>query len=546
MILDKHGVFTWGDTAEESYTRMIDAVTRAERYIEERSVVVSHPTVAADPDLRAAIGPVVRGALARASGRPWVCTLHRPGAARVLRARRSGQGLADRLRRRITSSAPRRGRSSSTPTPSPTWLRVPRTVEQAIARYVAEYHEYFRRSCAARGVVRDELDPFPRVLLFPGAGALCVGGSRAEAEIVADVYARDHLRDRGRRKKKKKKGARRVPRVPELDLFDMEYWSLGQAKLKLGAGQRGPLDRRIALITGAASGSVTRPRRRSSPRGRTWCWPIATRSRSEGSRRARGPLPRPLHEGRRRRAAARSSVHRAFAQSAAHFAGGVDINVSNAGRGLGSLHTSEGHEALCASLELNLLGHQNVARAAARVPLAGLRRGDPVQRVEERVQPGARLRPLRRRQGGARLADAPVRRGPRPQGIRANAVNADRIRTALFGAGSSRRAPAPARLGRRLLPRQPAPARDHRGRRGAAFLYLATAEATTGCVVTVDGGNAAAFPAEPVGSAPLARAAAAAALAERGPVEGLWASSRIFFQSPERNFHTMVAARRTT
>ena len=27
-----------------------------------------------------------------------------------------------------------------------------------------------------------------------------------------------------------------------------------------------------------------------------------------------------------------------------------------------------------------------------------------------------------------------------------------------------------------------------------AFLYLATAEATTGCVITVDGGNAAAFP----------------------------------------------------
>jgi rhamnose utilization protein RhaD (predicted bifunctional aldolase and dehydrogenase) len=33
MILDKHGVFTWGETAEESYVRMIDAVTLAEEHL---------------------------------------------------------------------------------------------------------------------------------------------------------------------------------------------------------------------------------------------------------------------------------------------------------------------------------------------------------------------------------------------------------------------------------------------------------------------------------------------------------------------------------
>ncbi len=30
MVLDKHGIFTWGDTAEESYSRMLDAVTEAD------------------------------------------------------------------------------------------------------------------------------------------------------------------------------------------------------------------------------------------------------------------------------------------------------------------------------------------------------------------------------------------------------------------------------------------------------------------------------------------------------------------------------------
>src|SRR5579884_1278968 len=36
MVLEKHGVFTWGDTARQSYERMIDVVTRAERYTAER------------------------------------------------------------------------------------------------------------------------------------------------------------------------------------------------------------------------------------------------------------------------------------------------------------------------------------------------------------------------------------------------------------------------------------------------------------------------------------------------------------------------------
>ena len=36
MVLEKHGLFTWGATARESYESTIDIVTRAERYALER------------------------------------------------------------------------------------------------------------------------------------------------------------------------------------------------------------------------------------------------------------------------------------------------------------------------------------------------------------------------------------------------------------------------------------------------------------------------------------------------------------------------------
>ena len=72
MILERHGIFTWGDSARESYERMIDAVTAAEKYIErERARPSQRPTnataVHAGADARHVaqrrLMPIVRGAL---------------------------------------------------------------------------------------------------------------------------------------------------------------------------------------------------------------------------------------------------------------------------------------------------------------------------------------------------------------------------------------------------------------------------------------------------------------------------------------------------
>ena len=81
------------------------------------------------------------------------------------------------------------------------------------------------------------------------------------------------------------------------------------------------------------------------------------------------------------------------------------------------------------------------------------------------------------------------------QGIRANAVNADRVHTGLFGGGVLESRAAARGLSvddyfRSNLLRREVDAEDV----ADAFAYLATAKATTGCVLTVDGGNAAAFP----------------------------------------------------
>jgi NAD(P)-dependent dehydrogenase (short-subunit alcohol dehydrogenase family) len=81
------------------------------------------------------------------------------------------------------------------------------------------------------------------------------------------------------------------------------------------------------------------------------------------------------------------------------------------------------------------------------------------------------------------------------RGIRANAVNADRVRTHLMSAEEiERRAAArglevDAYFRSNLLERE-VTTRDV----AEAFLHLALAQSTTGCVLTVDGGNIAASP----------------------------------------------------
>src|SRR6185295_6700082 len=172
-----------------------------------------------------------------------------------------------------------------------------------------------------------------------------------------------------------------------------------------------------------------------------------------------------------------AEVRRAVETAAERF-GGVDVVVSNAGYApSGALHTRAGSEALRASLEVNLLGHQNVARAAAEVMIAQGSGGALLFNASKSAfnqgpdfgpyaVPKAALVALMR-QYAIDLA---------PHGVRANAVNADRVHTELFGAGMleararARGVPVDEYFKANLLKRETTV--DDVAR---AFLYLATA-----------------------------------------------------------------------
>ena len=235
MVLLKHGIFSFADTARESYERMIRLVDLAERYLESRGAWSLGPySVPADPVATAL--PAGPADLARL--RREVSTA--AGAPVVLVSRRDARTLSF-ARRDDVATLSQQG--PATPDHVIRTKAVP-LLGRDVDAFAAAYREYFERH---RVPGKTMLDPAPRVILDPALGLVAAGRTAGEAAVAREIY--DHTMDILERAALLGGWLALPPR----DLFNMEYWDLEQAKLKKGA--RPPaLAGEIALVTGAASG----------------------------------------------------------------------------------------------------------------------------------------------------------------------------------------------------------------------------------------------------------------------------------------------------
>lgn len=499
MVLDKHGIFTWGETARESYELMLEAVAKAHSFVEKSVAGQRNWSIPGEPSdeqrarRQSELSPILRGALARAEEGQRCCL--------EWRSERSILALLERPdARELTSVGTMTPDHVIRTKPIPAWLgplREARGVEKAkpiiedeLTRYSDWYRSYFERGVSTRKRELTRLDALPRLLLVPGLGVVSAAKGLKEARIAGDIYAHtsqvilDTVAQSGYRP------------VSELDLFDMEYWSLEQAKLQRGKGGGGALERRIALVTGAASGIGQATAAHLLEQG---AHVLLADNREAPLTEAEAVL----REKHGLRVAARAcdvtdaDQVEALLRHAAHCFGGLDIIVSNAGNApTGQLHESAGSAALDASLRLNLLSHQLVAKSAVEVLLPqGLGGCLLFNASKSAFNQGPDFGPYAVPKAAlvALMKQYAVDLGF--HGIRSNAVNADRIRTDLFGSGvlekrAAARKVSPEEYFRLNLLQRETTAADV----AYAFGWLCSAEATTGCVITVDGGNPAAFP----------------------------------------------------
>ena len=232
MILMSHGVFTFDHDPKVSYEKMIDIVDKAERYLKTQ---VGTP-------LKGAKGSKIN-TLDLASYRKHIS--HVWGSPVLARLDNSAPSVAfsklDDVKK-ITNRGPLTPdhiiRTKRTP------IVFSEKPKKDLKKYVENYKDYFDKYHEEGQVL---LDQAPRWAVVPGKGTLSFGPTTKHIQIIEDIT---------RHTKKAIYQAEQLggwKALPKKDLFEVEYWSLEQAKLKK-AGKPKPMQGRVALVTGAASG----------------------------------------------------------------------------------------------------------------------------------------------------------------------------------------------------------------------------------------------------------------------------------------------------
>ncbi|OHC64410.1 MAG: short-chain dehydrogenase [Rhodocyclales bacterium RIFCSPLOWO2_02_FULL_63_24] len=233
MVLLNHGIFSFGETAEESYGRMIDLVGRAEGYLKRKQ--------AWDIGLAADRSPGAVAGLDLARLRKEISDV---AGFPVLVARHADAQAMAFVRRDDLATVARQG--PATPDHVIRTKRLP-MLGRDVQAYATDYRAYFAAHEMLAKERKTMLDAAPRVVLDPQLGMCAVGRTAQDAAIVAEIYA--HTMEIIARATAL--GGYRA--LPAQDIFDVEYWDLEQAKLRKG-GKPPPFAGEVALVTGAASG----------------------------------------------------------------------------------------------------------------------------------------------------------------------------------------------------------------------------------------------------------------------------------------------------
>jgi rhamnulose-1-phosphate aldolase/alcohol dehydrogenase len=511
IVLVKHGLFTFGADARESYERHIEHVDACQRFAEARtqgvvSIGAPAPFAPAPPaELVARAAPVLRGLLAERSPDPGAparrMILDWRGGPEVLAFCASEAAPALAERGPLTPDHVIRTKALPLFIEAPAWDdagRLQQQLERGVTNYRAAYDAYFDEQVRSKRVSRTKLDAAPRVVLLPGAGALCFGKTKRDAAIAADIT--EHTL----RTKALAEALGRYEALPLSDLFDMEYWSLEQAKL--GRTAERPLEGQVVLVTGGAGaigfgvGDVCAAAGAhvvlADLDGARVHGAAEKLNRSHGAGCAVGVTMDVTDE---------ASVRSAFDAASVAY-GGVDVVVANAGVAVVSAIADLAISEVRRVAEVNYLGVLLTLREAARIfRMQGVGGNVIVNASKNVFAPGKDFGAYSASKAAAHQIGKVAAIELAPLGVRVNLINAD----AVFAEGEIPsglwETVGPARARSRGLPVEALPDfyRDRSLLRtrvsarhvGNAVVFFASNQTpTTGATLPVDGGIVEAFP----------------------------------------------------
>ena len=233
VVLMNHGIFSFGESAKDSYNRMINLVSEAENYlISKNAWDIEKPEANFEQkNIRNQVAKL-RQKISLAIGSPVL--MHLTNSL-------LGFNFCNKEDvKKIATKGP------LTPDHVIRTKRIP-MIGRDINKYNEEYASYFNKNEINAKTRKIMLDPAPRVILDKEFGLCAIGKNMSEIGIISDIY--EHTMESILRAEK----LGGFVALPAKDIFDLEYWDLEQAKLHKNQNSLA-FEGEVVLITGAASG----------------------------------------------------------------------------------------------------------------------------------------------------------------------------------------------------------------------------------------------------------------------------------------------------
>jgi rhamnulose-1-phosphate aldolase/alcohol dehydrogenase len=333
IMLGSHGLFTWGDTAYESYMNTLEVIERCAEYIEDaigkQSAVFGGAKVESLPKEQrlkqaATLAPILRGFCSSQVSMIG----HFSDDERVLQYINSKD--LDRLAPLGTSCPDHFLRTKISPLVLELGANDDLSDEKALKEKLAPKFEEYRQMYADyynnckhpnSPAIRDAN---PVIILYPGVGMFAFAKDKQTARVAAEFYTNAINVMRG------SEAISEYTSLPRQEAFNIEYWLLEEAKLQRMPKPK-PLSGRIALVTGSAGGIGKAIAKRFAQEGACVIINDINAERMEGAMAEfQQAFGRDTAASTQLDVTNEESIEKAFEATALAF-GGVDIVVNNAG-----------------------------------------------------------------------------------------------------------------------------------------------------------------------------------------------------------------------
>tara|TARA_Y100000992_G_C21264313_1_gene493071 strand:+ start:138 stop:2162 length:2025 start_codon:yes stop_codon:yes gene_type:complete len=474
MILHKHGIFTFGDNAEESFKRMIKAVTTAENYLKNQKIYkiekIKKINKRFDSSL---IAPLIKSHICQ--NQNYILNF------------RCNHDLLDAINSEDIKKFLFKG--VVTPDhvirtkPFPLILNfdkcknldaLKKKIMQEMMKYKNNYIKYFKKYNNPKKSFQ-MLDPIPQIILIQNIGMFSVGRNLNEALVNGDVSEQSIKTIISIEEQSK------FESITRNDIFDVEYWSLEQAKLNK---IKKPLSGNVVIITGGAG---------------TIGFSTAKKFRENGAevvlidkdeQKLKNIPENKLYDFYRCDVTNRSDFKKVINDITKTY-GGINTVISNAGSAYQSPIADISDSEIKKSFEINFFSHQIVASECVKLMKEQNLGGCLLFNISKQsVNPGKNFGAYGTSKAALLALCKQYALEYGKYGIRSNGVNADRIKSGLL---TDKLIDERARargvsienymnsnlLGKQVLPEDIAD----------AFFHLSISKKTTASILTVDGGN---------------------------------------------------------